>query len=85
MLSSLGDDTLIASCKARGGAADNARGVSLEGRSGGCSTLLMVVGKLLLTILALLPSSLPILHNYRWWQRTIEAAVENKGFGIGSG
>ncbi len=42
-------------------------------------TLLMVMGKLLLAIIALLPSSLPILHNYGWWQWTMEAAVDNDG------
>ncbi len=76
---------MIASYEARGGVADYARGVSRGGRSGRCGALLMVVAKLLLAIVALLPSSLPILHNYRGWQWTMEAAVDNVGCGSGGG
>jgi hypothetical protein len=68
-----------------GGVADYARGVSRGRRSGGCGALLMVVAKLQLTILALLPSSLPILHNYGQWQWTVEAAVDNNGCGGSNG
>jgi hypothetical protein len=68
----------------KGGVADYARGISLGGRSSGCGALLMVVAKLLFAIVTLLPSSLSILHNYRWLQWTMEAAVDNNGCG-GSG
>ncbi len=85
MHSSSGDGTSIASCEARGGVADYARGVSRGGRSGGCGALLMVVAKLLLAIVALLPSSLPILYNYGRWQWTMEAAVDDNGCGGGVG
>jgi hypothetical protein len=58
----------------------------MGGRSGGCSALLIVVGKLVLTIVAfLLPSSLPIFHNYGHWQWTMEAAVKDDGCGGGGG
>ncbi len=53
--------------RSKGGVADYARGVSRGGMSNGCGALLMVVAKLLLAIVALLPSSLPILSNYRQW------------------
>jgi hypothetical protein len=45
----------------------------------------MVVAKLLIAIVALLPSSLPILHNYGRWQWTMEAAVDDDGCGGGGG
>ncbi len=67
------------------GVADYAREVSRGGRSGGCGALLMVVAKLLLSIVELVPSSLPILHNYGWWQWKMEAAVDNDDCGGGGG
>jgi hypothetical protein len=71
--------------RSKRGVADYARGVSRGGRSGRCGALLMVVAKLLLAIIALLPSSLPILHNYGQWQWTMEAAVDDDGCGSGNG
>ncbi len=47
--------------------------------------MLMVVAKLLLAIVALLPSSLPILHNYGRWQWTMEAVVDDDGCVGGGG
>jgi hypothetical protein len=60
------------------------RGI-MGGRSGGCGALLMEVGKLLLAIVALLPSSLPILHNYGRWRWIMEAVVDDDGCGGGVG
>jgi hypothetical protein len=45
----------------------------------------MVVATFLVTIIAFLLSSLSIFHNYRRWQWTMEAAVDDDGCGSGGG